>query len=79
MGSHHMVVGGAVKGKQLYGTFPTLRVDGPDDTSGGRWIPTTSTEQYASAFANWFGVTGSALADVFPTMSKFPTGSLPIF
>ena len=78
-GSHHLIVGGAVKGKQLYGTFPTLRVDGPDDTSGGRWIPTTSTEQYASAFANWFGVTGNALLDVFPTMSKFPTGSLPIF
>ena len=78
-GSHHLVVGGAVKGKQLCGTFPTLRVDGPDDTSGGRWIPTTSTEQYASAFANWFGVTGNALLDVFPTMSKFPTGSLPIF
>ena len=78
-GSHHMVVGGAVQGKQLFGSFPTLRVDGPDDTSGGRWIPTTSTEQYASAFANWFGVTGSALSEVFPTMSKFPTGSLPIF
>ena len=35
-GNQHLVLGGAVKGKQLYGTFPTLRVNGPDDTSGGR-------------------------------------------
>ncbi len=55
-GNHHLVLGGAVKGKQLYGTFPTLRVNGPDNTSGGRWIPTTATEQYAAALGSGFGL-----------------------
>jgi len=78
-GSHHLVVGGAVKGRQLYGTYPTLRVNGPDDTSGGRWIPTTATEQYAASLASWFGIGGSELAQVFPTLSRFPGGVLPMF
>ena len=78
-GSHHLLLGGAVKGKQLHGTFPTLRVNGPDDTSGGRWIPTTATEQYAAALGGGLGLTASELAQAFPTLSRFSGGSLPIF
>lgn len=78
-GSHHLVLGGAVKGKQLYGTFPTLRVDGPDDTSGGRWIPTTATEQYAASLGGWFGLSASELTQAFPTLNRFAAGPLPVF
>ena len=73
-GSHHLVVGGAVQGNKLYGTFPTLRVNGPDDTSGGRWIPTTPTEQYAATLARWFGLSPAEIAATFPTLTRFPGG-----
>ncbi len=75
-GSHHLMLGGAVRGKQLYGSFPTLRVNGPDDTSGGRWIPTTATEQYAAALGGFFGLSATENAQAFPTLSRFPAGPL---
>ncbi len=72
-GSHHMVVGGAVKGQNTYGTWPTLTVGGPDDTSTGRWIPTTAVDQYAATMAKWFGVDSTHMPTVFPNLGRFAT------
>ncbi|HBL26415.1 MAG TPA: hypothetical protein DD490_06235, partial [Acidobacteria bacterium] len=70
-GSHHLVMGGAVLGGRFYGTVPTLAVDGPDDSSEGRWIPTTSVDEYSATLASWFGVSGSDLSTVFPNIGRF--------
>jgi uncharacterized protein (DUF1501 family) len=70
-GAHHWVVGGAVRGGSIYGTFPTLVSGGPDDTgSSGLWIPTTSVDQYAATLAAWFGV-GAELNAIFPNLGRF--------
>jgi uncharacterized protein (DUF1501 family) len=70
-GSHHLIAGGAVKGQQTYGTFPSLTINGPDDTSTGRWIPSTSTDQYFSTLATWFGVDSGNLTTIFPNLGNF--------
>jgi len=75
-GSHHLIMGGAVKGQKTYGKFPTLTVNGPDDTSTGRWIPTTSTDQYFATLATWFGVDNGNLATVFPNIGRFTSANL---
>ena len=76
-GSHHIVLGGAVNGGQIYGKFPTLALNGPDDSgSNGRWVPTTSTVQYASTLAQWFGVSVAQLPSVFPNIGAFSTNNL---
>ena len=75
-GSHHLIMGGAVHGRQTYGTFPTLTVGGPDDTSTGRWIPTTACDQYFATLATWFGVDSSNLTTVFPNIGRFSSPNL---
>jgi uncharacterized protein (DUF1501 family) len=76
-GSHHFVLGGAVKGGQLYGTFPTLALGGPDDSgANGRWVPTTGSVQYAATLAQWFGVTTAQLPLIFPNIGSFAVSKL---
>ena len=70
-GSHAFVVGGAVNGNDIYGAMPTLTVNGPDDTGSGRWIPTTSVDEYAATLATWFGVSATDLPTVLPNIGRF--------
>ena len=75
-GNHHLICGGAVNGKRTYGTFPVLTVNGPDDTSTGRWIPTIAVDQYSATLAKWFGVTDADLPTVFPNIGRFASSNL---
>jgi uncharacterized protein (DUF1501 family) len=80
-GNHQLIVGGSVLGHTLYGTYPTLALGGPDDTDGGsnprgRWIPTTSVEQYAATLALWYGLSTADLPAVFPLIGHFATSNL---
>jgi uncharacterized protein (DUF1501 family) len=83
-GNHHFVVGGAVRGRDLYGmagvngsVFPELQLGGLSDTDNrGRWIPTVSVEQYAATLASWFGVSGSDLPIVFPNIGRFSSSNI---
>jgi uncharacterized protein (DUF1501 family) len=75
-GSHHMIVGGAVQGKKTYGVFPVLQVNGPDDTSTGRWIPRLAVDQYSATLAKWFGVSDGDMSTVFPNIGHFSSANL---
>jgi uncharacterized protein (DUF1501 family) len=76
-GSHHIILGGAVKGGKIYGTFPTLALGGPEDAgTNGRWVPTTASAQYAATLAQWFGLPAADLAYVLPYINNFSTNNL---
>jgi len=71
-GNYAFVIGGAVKGGDFYGTVRTPVLDGPDDLGqDGRWIPTTSLEQYGATLARWLGIAEADLAYVFPHIGAF--------
>jgi len=76
-GAHHFVLGGAVKGNRMYGTFPTLVPKGPDDSGGnGAWLPTTSTDQIGGTLAAWFGMPAADIDYTFPNLKNFGVSNL---
>ena len=78
-GSHHFVMGGAVKGRTLYGTPPVLANNGPDDVGQGRLLPSTSVDQLAATLATWFGVSATDLPLVVPSIGNYSQKNLGLF
>ena len=79
-GSHALVMGGAVNGGRIHGTFPQLSLAGPDDSTGrGTWVPSTSLDQYVGALARWFGLAQADLDAVFPNLRAFGSATLGLF
>jgi uncharacterized protein (DUF1501 family) len=77
-------MGGDVRGGDFFGRFPTLALQGPDDTdtgstARGRWIPTTSVDQYGATLARWFGVSRDDMPLVFPSLDRFASSDLGFF
>ncbi len=75
-GGNQLVLGGAVRGGDFYGTPPPLYPGSPLDTGRGRLIPTLSTDEYFAELALWFGVTPGDLDAVLPNIGRFATPSL---
>ena len=78
-GNHHLVMGGAVRGGGTHGVYPELVLGGPDDIGAdswelhGRWIPSSSVDQYAATLLGWMGASDSQLNAVLPNLPNFGT------
>jgi uncharacterized protein (DUF1501 family) len=79
-GAHHFVMGGAVRGGDLYGTFPvygTKNVNNnnfdssPDQIGNGSLLPTTSVDQLGATLGRWFGLSDGQLQDIFPNLNQW--------
>jgi uncharacterized protein (DUF1501 family) len=70
-GNHHIMMGGAVAGADIYGTLPRVTVDGPDDSRNGRIVPTIAASQYAATSLRWLGVNETELDELLPTLRNF--------
>ena len=70
-GGVQLVVGDAVRGREVYGTYPRLEIGGPDDVRRGRLIPGVSADQYAATLAKWIGIPDADLVHVAPNLGNF--------
>ena len=79
-GSHHFVMGGAVRGGDLYGRFPVLSVknagnnnfDGsPDQLGNGSLLPVTAVDQLGATLGRWLGLSDLQLLEIFPNLLNF--------
>tara|TARA_R110001592_G_scaffold363248_5_gene682292 strand:- start:32875 stop:34275 length:1401 start_codon:yes stop_codon:yes gene_type:complete len=78
-GSHHFVVGGAVKGGQIYGDIPPPTLAHSQDAGNGRLIPTVSVEQFAAPLGSWYGLNEAELNLSLPGLANFSDGGLGLF
>ncbi len=83
-GSHHFLVGGAVRGKAFYGKAPPVSVGNSTTDANDQWhvgqgrlLPSTSVDQYAGTLATWFGVQGAEMAGILPNLGNFNSADYP--
>lgn len=80
-GGNVMVMGGDVKGGQIFGQYPSLELDSDYELGGGGiMLPTTSVDEYFAELALWFGVAKSEMKTILPNVGNFfdINGTLPI-
>ena len=70
-GGVQIVVGQCVRGRRVFGRYPSLALNGPEDVGGGRLIPGVAADQYAATLARWFGIAEADLAGVAPNIGNF--------
>jgi uncharacterized protein (DUF1501 family) len=84
-GGHHFLMGGAVRGGDLYGNFPVLGTKNANDNNfdaspnqlqNGALLPEVAVDQLGATLAKWFGVADARLGDVFPNLGGFATKNL---
>ncbi len=79
-GGHHLVMGGSVRGGDIYGQYPTLGVDlgtfRNPDMAGSTLVPTTSVDQYAATLGRWLGVSETNLDTIFPNLKNMVSRGL---
>lgn len=66
------VMGGAVKGGDIYGELPTIGINSNNFLPDGSMIPHYSVEQMIGPLGRWFGVSEADLAKILPNRGQFP-------
>lgn len=75
-GSHHFVAGGGVRGRGIFGQFPTTALNTATDVGSGRLLPTTAVTEMAAKLGGWMGLGASELTDVLPSLRSFSSQNL---
>lgn len=84
-GSHHIMVGGAVRGGRFYGKAPPVSVTNSTTDAFDQWhvgqgrlLPSTGVDQYAATLARWFGVENGEMGQILPYIGNFGGTDYPV-
>jgi uncharacterized protein (DUF1501 family) len=76
-GSHHFVMGGAVRPRFWCGRLPSVSViEDEHNVGGGRLLPAIAVDQFGATLAKWMGVSDGQMATVFPNIGNYTTRDL---
>ena len=72
-GGNVLVMGGDVNGGRIFGEYPDLHLNSERDLGRGRYIPSTSIDEYYAELALWYGASSSDLDRILPNINRFWT------
>ena len=72
-GGNQLIMGGAVDGGKIHGTYPSLQLSNNSLNldERGRFIPSTSVDEFYAELALWFGVSPNDLDYILPNLCNF--------
>ncbi|MFZ2990838.1 DUF1501 domain-containing protein [Ideonella sp.] len=82
-GGHHFVMGGDVRGGDLYGNFPVYgaaaangEFNSPNQLTQGGLLPEIPVEGYAATLGRWMGLSDAQLLSLMPNLSRFNSSTM---
>ncbi|MDM7860648.1 DUF1501 domain-containing protein [Alteromonas sp. ASW11-36] len=78
-GGNQIVMGGAVRGGNIFGDVPPLMLGHDLDAGNGRLIPSLAVEQLAAPLGQWWGLSNSDVLHALPGLSNFDPADLALF
>lgn len=78
-GGHHIIMGGAVRGRNIFGDIPPAELGHPLDAGAGRLIPSLAVEQLAEPLGRWWGLSGAEVQAALPNLGAFDAAELNLF
>ncbi|MCM8538017.1 MAG: DUF1501 domain-containing protein [Lentisphaeraceae bacterium] len=74
-GGNQIVMGAPIKGRRVFGKYPSLHNNSKTDAGRGRQIPTTSVDEVHASLANWYGVPNdNTMVQILPNIREFWRG-----
>ncbi len=71
-GGNSMIMGGGIDGGKIYGNYPILNLnESLNVDERGRFIPTTSVDEFYAELALWFGASPNDLSYILPNIGNF--------
>jgi len=70
-GGNSIVLGQSIKGGEIFGEYPSLKLDSNLDVGGGVLIPTTSTDELYSKLLSWYGIKNKQINKILPNLKNF--------
>lgn len=70
-GGNSIIMGADIKGGEVFGEFPSLKLNSSLDIGGGVLIPTLSTDELYGKILKWYGLKKPSINKILPNLKNF--------
>lgn len=70
-GGNSIIMGSSINGGEIFGDYPSLKLDSTLDIGGGVLIPTLSTDELYGKILKWYGLKKPSIHKILPNLKNF--------